>query len=249
MDYPGWFRDIDGILDDDDLNFTFSTMAFFGVDSAGTWRVTIRDQDSADVGYLNGWSLQFFGDESGEDDEHIYTNEYLRDYIHTVDWTRLNVAEDLFRQTLTDTGGQDRINASAPLADQFIDLTGTIISKLGDRDLNLVLGTVIEDVITGDANDTLIGNEQGNVLEGGRGNDSIAGGAGDDTLAGGAVADVVTDFHSGVGSFRLYGLTVDAVVDTDTGNTGGADATLVFFSNGATATLLGVTGLDEADLF
>ena len=67
------------------------------------------------------------------------------------------------------------------------------------RDIfKIAAGTVIENAVTGDGNDTLIGNDLANALHGMRGNDThrrrrrrdtLSGGAGNDTLTGGAGLD------------------------------------------------------------
>ena len=43
---------------EDDLKTTFAVNDFNGQDAAGTWRLVVSDLASADVGKLNGWSLE-----------------------------------------------------------------------------------------------------------------------------------------------------------------------------------------------
>ena len=79
------------------------------------------------------------------------------------------------------------------------------------------------------------------------GDDLLTGGLGADEFrffaSDGAGHDTVSDFQTGEDSFRLYSLTIDSVTDA------GVENTLITFSSGATVTLLGVTGIDEQDLF
>ena len=57
--------------------------------------------------------------------------------------------------------------------------------------ISIAGGTVIENAITGDGNDTIIGNAAANRLYGMRGNDTLNGGDGNDTLTGGAGTDTL----------------------------------------------------------
>lgn len=52
-------------------------------------------------------------------------------------------------------------------------------------------GTIIENAIGGDQDDTMLGNDANNLLRGGLGHDSLSGGAGDDTLDGGPGQDTL----------------------------------------------------------
>ncbi len=64
--------------------------------------------------------------------------------------------------------------------------------------LTIAAGTVIENAVTGDGNDTLIGNDIANILLGMRGNDTLDGGAGADTLDGGVGVDTASYVRSTV---------------------------------------------------
>jgi len=392
-------------LADTSIVFELTSAAHWGEDANGEWLLHVDDQAHGDDGVLLGWTMEIHGSATEDHDDYIYTNEFGQ-YQFSSDGL----------QILTDEAGTDRINAAAVSSDTIINLNQGALNQLAGGEFVIAEGTVIENVIAGDGNDSITGNDARNDLDGARGDDTLSGGAGDDdtlgmaeadtingmggndtvdaldgddfieggtgndsvdggdgadrligdggldTLQGGAgadslegragadrldggegddmlyggggddtligrhdddriwghegndlayggdgadvisgdagndrllgdagadtldggagddviegragnddltggagadqfrffatdgadSADTIADFTVGEDGFRLYSLTVDSVVDVDTDGAGGADATLVTFSSGATATLLGVTGIDEADLF
>ena len=126
--------------------------------------------------------------------------------------------------TIVDGSGIDTINFSNYAVDQTIDLrlttassgTGTVSSVGGQiGNMNLAVGTVIENAISGAGNDTLRGNESANTLEGRGGddflsayggNDRLEGGAGNDNMYGGSGNDTFFYEYSQDGeSDNLYG--------------------------------------------
>jgi len=134
----------------------------------------------------------------------------------------------------------------------------------GDGGNDSLEGRTGDDSLSGgDGLDQLLGQAGADQLDGGTGNDTLSGGEDDDTLIGGAGADrfhflsfdgagsndLINDFEVGVDTFLLSGLSVASVADADVDGDTLVDDTLVTFSNGATAGLIGVTGLVEADLF
>lgn len=159
------------------IDFGFSSTAHWGEGSAGDWTLTIEDTISGNAGTLNDWSLSFLGKAQSNDDFYVYTNEYA--------------GSSGARTLLSDTnGGVDTINAAAVSGNTLINLNfgGTIAGTI----FVIEPGTVIENVYTGDGNDTLEGNSADNILVSGRGDDSITGGAGNDTIDGGAGSDTLT---------------------------------------------------------
>lgn len=158
------------------VNFEFSSVAHWGESSVGDWTLRIDDTVTGSTGTLNNWSISFLGSAHTIDDVYVYTNDFA--------------GADVTRTTLSDLdGGIDTINAAAVTADSFIDLSsGGIIAG---TNFNIEAGTVIENVFTGDGNDTIIGNDVNNTLNGGRGDDLIKGSLGDDTLYGGAGNDIL----------------------------------------------------------
>ncbi len=170
-------------------NFTFSSVASMGEDSAGTWKVDIYNRDPAAVdkagapltGKFKGATLTLMGDaETSKNDTYIYTDEF----------GLLYQGEDLAkRSVLKDAnGGVDTINAAAVTLDTTIDLTGAKASSIAGVTLSLTANT-IENVYSGDGNDTLIGSTAANILNGGRGNDVIYFSFGNDRIDGGQGLD------------------------------------------------------------
>lgn len=124
--------------------------------------------------------------------------------------------------TIYDGGGVDTLDLSGFAADQKIDLraesaasAATYVSDAMGAKGNLMIapGTVIENAVGGDGNDTITGNDAANRLAGGGGNDRLQGGRGDDTLVGGNGRDTavysgrrgdyeVTDAGNGVWTVR-----------------------------------------------
>ncbi|MCG3170260.1 MAG: hypothetical protein CALGDGBN_01799 [Pseudomonadales bacterium] len=117
--------------------------------------------------------------------------------------------------TIAGDAGNDTISFEDDIA-VVIDLNATT---------HTVGGTVenhsgIENVIGGNANDSITGSTVANMLSGGNGNDTILGGAGPDTLVGGAGAD---NLAGGTGNDRLDGSTdgyYQSVADTLAGGIG-----------------------------
>ncbi|WP_017655649.1 S8 family serine peptidase [Fortiea contorta] len=167
---PGNGRD-----SDDNIVFKLSSTQYWGETSGGRWTLTVQDLGSADVGVLNSWKLNLYGDADTANDTYFYTNEYG---IYG-------------RTTLTDSSGVDTINAAAITSSSILNLTSGSTSILNGNFLSISAGTVIENAYTGDGNDIITGNSAANVLSGGRGGDIIYGGAGDDTLLGGAGMDIL----------------------------------------------------------
>ena len=90
-----------------------------------------------------------------------------------------------------DGGGIDTFDFSSNSSNQRIDLTPETYSDTNGRTGNfgIARGTIIENVITGNGNDTITGNAANNILSSGNGNDILSGGAGNDTLSGGTGSD------------------------------------------------------------
>ena len=88
----------------------------------------------------------------------------------------------------------------------------------------------IENVTTGDGNDTIEGNALDNILKSGAGDDTLTGGYGDDTLTGGSGEDTfvldavfgddtITDFDVSSDMIDLSAI-VGATVTTETNSDG-----------------------------
>lgn len=162
-------------------SFAFSSTAFWGEDSAGTWQIEVSDTAAGTSGSFGGWTLTLYGKDTADSlaDVYVFTNEYA-DFA----------AGDAGRLLLTDgDGGIDTVNAAPVTADSVIDLGGGTSTIDG---VALDIDPGIENAIGGDGNDVLLGNASSNSLSGGRGDDTLEGGAGADNLNGGDGFDVAS---------------------------------------------------------
>ncbi|MEL7280464.1 MAG: S8 family serine peptidase [Pseudomonadota bacterium] len=170
-------------------NFTFSSVATMGESGAGTWTLEIfnRNPDALDggapmEGRLFDVRLELHGDTDGlNNDLYVYTDEFGTIYSES------ELAE---RSTLADTnGGIDTINAAAVTSNSRIDLSGTGNSEIAGQNLIIETPGSIENVHTGDGDDTVSGNDLDNTLSTGRGDDVVVGSAGNDVIDGGEGED------------------------------------------------------------
>lgn len=179
-------------------NFTFSSVASLGELGAGTWTLDIYNTNPELVengvameGVLHDATLEILGSTDGiNDNTYVFTNEF---------GTQYSGADLVQRSSLSDTdGGIDTINAAAVTSNSHIDISGETDSQIAgvtveiqeednlfDVDVDTVGDALIENVFTGDGDDTLIGNVADNTLSGGRGNDTLHWSEGDDILQGG----------------------------------------------------------------
>ena len=124
-----------------------------------------------------------------------------------------------FRLTLSDALGEDWLNMAAMTSDLTVGLlsdgTGGASAAGIGAFIQIASGTTIENVVTGDGDDTLRGNNADNELHAMRGNDTLDGGLGDDDLWGGTGNDFFV-FYAGdgqdwIGDFTA-GLGTDDVI-------------------------------------
>jgi subtilisin-like proprotein convertase family protein len=149
--FDGWGAD------QDDIDFTFNTVAHWGETGAGTWTLSVSDSAASDTGFLRDWDLTFFGDPVSDDDTYIYTDQ----------WTRMS--HDPLRTTLADAAGIDTLNFAA-LSNSFtLDLAPGAANYVLGGALNIAAGTVLENVYGGDGDDVITGNHADNRLSGMRG--------------------------------------------------------------------------------
>jgi subtilisin-like proprotein convertase family protein len=175
----------DSTTSDASLSYTFGLDGLRGVKSAGTWTLQVQDAEANDSGTLNSLKFTGYGSRLVSDNVYHYTDEVL---------TVLNQAGQSGRSLLADTnGGVDWIDAAAMWRDLVLDLRQGVWSTLaGAGFLNIATGSVIENAMAGDGNDTVSGNAANNVLYGMRGNDILDGAGGDDELVGGEGDDQLT---------------------------------------------------------
>ena len=165
----------------------FLANAFRGEDGIGTWTLRINDPWTGDSGTVNSATITLHGRDGDQvnldNDVYHYTNEVFT-----------TLARNSTRQTLTDdNGGNDWLDMSAMSANLAANLARGADSKAnGSSFLTIAATTDIENVVTGDGNDSITGNGLGNKIHGMRGNDTILGEGGADTLSGGAGNDTLT---------------------------------------------------------
>ncbi len=159
------------------LDFTFSSVASWGENPYGTWTLKLTHSDPSRGFAVLDAGLDIYGDVTGGDDTHYFTNAFGRLAAH-----------DAARAIVSDNGGTiDTLNFAAASQALTLDLGGRTASKLGDAAIKLagsftdVIGTSADDIISGNARD--------NRLVGDRGDDRLAGGGGADVLDGGSGID------------------------------------------------------------
>ena len=186
------------------LLWDFSSVQFWGEQSAGEWKVTIQDVRAEETGSLESLSLRVYGSLDDGNDTYVFTEEGFGNQVGKV---------------LQDETGIDTINAAPLLHDMLIDLAQGLIITEGVTD-SIAPWTVIENAITGIGDDRIVGNAVANTLSGRDGNDVFLGGLGNDTLLGGAGRD--TAIYSG--ATAEFGISYDPnsrqihVVDNRTNN-------------------------------
>lgn len=182
---PGLGADgVNYLFDAANLHFTVSSNAFLGEEAVGAWGVRVADLAGGDAGSIGPWALRVIADDTFTTQDAAIADTY----IYTNAFATLTEAA---RRTLSDPGGIDTINAAAVTAASVIDLSGVGTTSIGGTTLAIAAGTVIENALAGDGNDTLTGNAAANVLWGGRGNDALRGQGGKDRLVGGAGNDLL----------------------------------------------------------
>jgi len=221
---------------------TLMTTQVYGESSLGDWTLRIADTETGTTGTLESWTLSLYGGEQATDDRYVYTDQYGD-----------LAADDASRAALSDSdGGTDTINAAAVSGDVAIDLTAGVSGTIDGAAFAIADGTDIENLYTGDGDDTLFGSSLANHLVGGRGDDLLSGGAGNDTLDGGRALDRAAFSGDSAG----YALTVNVDGTFTITGTDGSDTLenveILGFADGYTATATPVTVSDigfDAELY
>lgn len=154
-----------------DIRFTFSTVALMGQQAQGDWTLKVTGGQNGDVGEVKSWTLRVFGEDRGNDDLFLINDLLTSD-------NRLNDRP----------GGIDTLNGATLTRPLLIDMeTGRGGLDAGS---NLMFRAgEIERAYGGDAADSLKASSLDSYLNGGRGADTLTGGSGFDTLVGGAGDD------------------------------------------------------------
>lgn len=143
--------------------FSVGATAFLGEQSAGTWTITLFDKVAGITATYKSATIRAWGSESTPNTHLVFTDEYKGSKV------------------LADVEGLDTINAAAMSGNLVINLNAGATSNLPSGQFLIGAGTVIENAIGGDGNDTFVGNAANNIFRGNRGSDTIDGGAGVDT--------------------------------------------------------------------
>ncbi|MEQ9284286.1 MAG: S8 family serine peptidase [Marinovum algicola] len=161
-------------LGNNDLNGTwvFGVSGALGVSSVGDWTIHITDNANFDEGSLTGVELEFRGADATTDTVHHITGDFT-DYL----------AQEAGRGTIEDSdGGTDWLNMAALTDAIAVTLASGAAITVGGTQWASIGSGLIENIATGDGNDTVTGLGDDNHIVTGRGNDRIDAGAGDDTI-------------------------------------------------------------------
>ncbi len=209
--------DNDGFYDSNE-RWTYTTNAFWGEMSGGNWQLILTDDVSGDETVVTDADIRMYGSDniSLYDDRFILTNE-LSDY-----------AGGAFGHSTTIAGGigNDTLNAAAVTSSSSINLASGTATIDG---VGLTLSS-IENVFTGDGNDSLITGSSSVIANLGRGNDTATMGSGGGTVRTGAGSDTLV---AGTGTEYLYG--------------GDGNDYLVASTTGGSTRLYGEGGVDRFD--
>ncbi len=191
--------DNDGTFDSNE-RWTYTTNAFWGEHSAGTWQLILTDDAGGDRTTVFDADIRMFGSAVTTDDLFIITNE-LSDYA------------GLFGHSTNFAGGAgvNTLNAAAVTAASTINL----LANTGTIDGVAITNSNINRVYTGDGNDTITGDAVSSYLNGGRGNDSITAGSVATEIVGGAGADRLT---GGLGEDTIEGGAGNDFIEGGAGN-------------------------------
>ncbi len=140
--------------------------------SAGEWKLEVRNAVAGLPLTLDRWTLRLVGSPGTTDDVYYFTDDYAN-----------LVAENPGRAKLDDAisgtaGGRNTLNAAAVSRSISVDLASGSASIAGAA-LTIVPGSV-QNLISGDGDDTLIAGPAGALLDGGRGYNLLKGGEGTD---------------------------------------------------------------------
>lgn len=235
--------------DSAEQEFTFGFSGLRGVESKGKWTLQFETSGAefdffgspvtiANDLTIKSMTLDMFGAKITTDDVYTYTNEFF---------TMTDIKGEASRKTLTDSdGGTDWINAAAVSHDVSVSLVGgKTVTFDGEAAFTIGRSTLIENVVTGDGNDTLIGNNLDNFLVAMRGDDVLNGGTGNDWLIGGTGNDRFLFDNRGVsGKDVVLDFTRGDIIATQTALRGaGGDGKITVASN----TLLLLDGTRTGD--
>lgn len=152
--------------------WVFGVSGALGASSLGDWTIHISDYHGLPQGKIIDIELEFHGRATSADTVHHITGDFT-DYA----------AEDAARATIEDgDGGTDWLNMVA-LADAIaVTLASGAAITVGGSQWASIGAGLIENIATGDGNDSVTGGAAANHIVTGRGNDEIDAGGGNDTI-------------------------------------------------------------------
>ena len=155
------------------FKYTFMSTHDWGETSSGNWTLQVTDAATGQPVTLNNWSLRLYGSRTSADNTYFFTDEYKRAVLAN---TKRSVLDDAVNGT---AGGRNTIDAAAVSGDTTINLL-TGAASLGGTALTINNPGTIQNIVTGDGNDTLVANNADAMLDGGRGKNHLVGGTGKD---------------------------------------------------------------------
>ncbi|WP_246545050.1 S8 family serine peptidase [Photorhabdus hainanensis] len=177
------------------FKYSFMSTHDFGERSAGNWTLQVSDANSGLPVTLNAWSLRLYGSKSTPDDTYFYTDEYIQSVVGQANRAVLDDAVNGV------AGGRNTLNAAAVSRDTSVNLL-TGVANIGGTALTIKNPSGIQNIVTGDGNDTLVAGNADALLDGGRGNNTLAGGAGKDFFVvhrREAGSDIISNFEAARG--------------------------------------------------
>lgn len=163
----------DSQTSDGTFTYTFGADGFRGESSAGIWTLQIQDEVSRNSGTLKSVSMVGYGAPTSVNSVYHYTSEALM-ALSASGRSNAKLLKDI-------DGGSDWINASTISANLVLDLNAGMSSTMEDKVfLTIASGSLIENAIGGDGDDTVMGNDANNLIYGMRGNDMLLAGGGFD---------------------------------------------------------------------
>ncbi|MEQ1968512.1 S8 family serine peptidase, partial [Xenorhabdus nematophila] len=174
------------------FKYSFMSTHDFGEHSAGNWTLQVTDSSSGLPVTLNAWSLRLYGSKSTPDDTYFYTDEYIQSVVGQANRAVLDDAVNGV------AGGRNTLNAAAVSRDTAVNLL-TGVASIGGAALAIKDPSGIQNIITGDGNDTLVAGNADALLDGGRGNNTLTGGTGKDFFVihrREAGSDVINNFEA-----------------------------------------------------
>ncbi|PHM30910.1 S8 family serine peptidase [Xenorhabdus szentirmaii] len=177
------------------FRYSFMSTHDFGERSSGNWTLQVTDANSGLPVTLNAWSLRLYGSKSTPDDTYFYTDEYIQSVVAQANRAVLDDAVNGV------AGGRNTLNAAAVSGDTSVNLL-TGVASIGGAALTIQNPSNIQNIITGDGNDTLVAGNSDALLDGGRGNNTLTGGTGKDFFVvhrREAGSDIITNFEAARG--------------------------------------------------